>query len=225
MACAAWWRCSCRRTRAAVACAAGWRCSCGRTRAAVACAAGWRCSCGRTRAAVACAAGWRCSCGRTRTAMACGAGRVRGTRLPSIGRGDCAQLSPGCWPVLSCGQWHADAARFRATGDHQGWPSRTPGVAGPPGCTTNGRREGKTTETPPRCGGVLPPLMPVRDIRDQAQQQSLIPERRTCTAVRGRSVLRCSGRANHRDPVTPPHLPGGKPGSGPPPGRRFSAAD
>ena len=32
---------------------------------------------------------------------------------------------------------------------------------------------------------------------------------------------RCSGRANHRDPVTPPHLPGGKPGSGPPPGRDF----
>src|SRR5713226_8571694 len=35
--------------------------------------------------------------------------------------------------------------------------------------------------------------------------------------------LRCprSGRANHRDPVTPPHLLGGKPGSGPPPGRDF----
>ena len=35
--------------------------------------------------------------------------------------------------------------------------------------------------------------------------------------------LRCprSGRANHRDPVTPPHLPGGEPGSGPPPGRKF----
>src|SRR5258707_6010597 len=41
------------------------------------------------------------------------------------------------------------------------------------------------------------------------------------SAVRGRSVLRCSGRANHHDPVTPPHLPGGKPGSGPPPGRDF----
>ena len=27
--------------------------------------------------------------------------------------------------------------------------------------------------------------------------------------------------ANHRDPVMPPHLPGGKPGSGPPPGRKF----
>ena len=47
----------------------------------------------------------------------------------------------------------------------------------------------------------------------------------TCTAVGGRSVLRCSGRANHRDPVTPPHLPGGEPGSGPPPGRNLSAAD
>jgi len=34
-----------------------------------------------------------------------------------------------------------------------------------------------------------------------------------------------SGRANHRDPVALPHLPGGKPGSGPPPGRKFSAAD
>jgi pyridoxine 4-dehydrogenase len=43
--------------------------------------------------------------------------------------------------------------------------------------------------------------------------------------LRRGSVLRCSGRANHRDPVTPPHLPGGKPGSGPPPGRKFSAAD
>jgi Aldo/keto reductase family len=27
--------------------------------------------------------------------------------------------------------------------------------------------------------------------------------------------------ANHRDPVTPAHLPGGKPGSGPPPGRKL----
>ncbi len=39
--------------------------------------------------------------------------------------------------------------------------------------------------------------------------------------VHGRSGLRCSGRANHRDQVTPPHLPGGKPGGGPPPGRKF----
>ena len=37
----------------------------------------------------------------------------------------------------------------------------------------------------------------------------------------GRSGLRCSGRANHQDQVTPPHLPGGKPGSGPPPGGKF----
>jgi len=37
------------------------------------------------------------------------------------------------------------------------------------------------------------------------------------TAVRGRSVLRCSGRANHHDPVTRPHLPDSKPGSGSPP--------
>jgi hypothetical protein len=42
-----------------------------------------------------------------------------------------------------------------------------------------------------------------------------------CTAVRGRSVLRCSGRANHHDPVTAPHLPGGKSGSGAPPGWKF----
>jgi epsilon-lactone hydrolase len=31
----------------------------------------------------------------------------------------------------------------------------------------------------------------------------------------------CFGRANHRDPVTRPHLPDGKPGSGPFPGRTF----
>ena len=39
----------------------------------------------------------------------------------------------------------------------------------------------------------------------------------------GPSSLWCprSGRANHQDPVTPPNLPGGKPGSGPPPGRPF----
>ena len=30
---------------------------------------------------------------------------------------------------------------------------------------------------------------------------------------------------NHRDPVTTSHLAGGQPGSGPPPGRKFSAAD
>jgi hypothetical protein len=29
------------------------------------------------------------------------------------------------------------------------------------------------------------------------------------------------GRANHRDPVTPPHLPGSKPESSPPPGRKL----
>jgi hypothetical protein len=41
------------------------------------------------------------------------------------------------------------------------------------------------------------------------------------TAVRRRSVLRCSGRANHQDPVMSPNLPGGKPGSGPPFGRKI----
>ncbi len=34
-----------------------------------------------------------------------------------------------------------------------------------------------------------------------------------------------SGRANHHDRVTPPHLPGGNPGGGPPASRKFSAAD
>jgi hypothetical protein len=43
----------------------------------------------------------------------------------------------------------------------------------------------------------------------------------TFAAVSGRFVLRCSGRANHRDPVMPPHLPEGKTGSGRPPGRKF----
>jgi hypothetical protein len=43
-------------------------------------------------------------------------------------------------------------------------------------------------------------------------------------------ALFCSGplpsaAANHRDPMTPPHLPGSKADSGPPPGRRFSEAD
>ena len=32
---------------------------------------------------------------------------------------------------------------------------------------------------------------------------------------------RCSGRANHQDPVTPPHRPGGNPGSDPLAGREF----
>jgi hypothetical protein len=50
------------------------------------------------------------------------------------------------------------------------------------------------------------------------------PATSTFTAARGRSGLRCSGRANHRDQVRPAHLPGGKPGSGPPPGRKFPAA-
>ena len=39
------------------------------------------------------------------------------------------------------------------------------------------------------------------------------------------SVLRCSGRANHRDPVTPSHLPGGKPGKWPASRQELSAAD
>src|SRR6266516_6440387 len=81
-----------------------------------------------------------------RTAMAYGAGQVRGTRLPLVGRGDCAQLSPECWPgpvlrPVACGR-----RAVQGDGDHRGWPSRTPGVAGPPGCTTNGHREGETAK-------------------------------------------------------------------------------
>ena len=41
---------------------------------------------------------------------------------------------------------------------------------------------------------------------------------------RSRPSMPRSGRANHRDLVTLPHLPGGKPGSGPPPGRNFGIA-
>ncbi len=39
----------------------------------------------------------------------------------------------------------------------------------------------------------------------------------------GRPVLRCSGHADHQDQVTPPNLPGGKPGSGPSPGGDFGS--
>jgi transposase len=44
----------------------------------------------------------------------------------------------------------------------------------------------------------------------------------TFTPVHSRAGLRCSGRANHRDQVTPPHLPSGNVGGGPLPGRDFS---
>jgi epsilon-lactone hydrolase len=50
----------------------------------------------------------------------------------------------------------------------------------------------------------------------QAVQHQAGPAGGRCLAV-----LRRSGRVNHCDPVTPPHLPGGKPGSGAPPGRTF----
>src|SRR6266704_166405 len=55
----------------------------------------------------------------------------------------------------------------------------------------------------------------------QSKATAKRPATSTFTPVHGRSGLRCSGRANHQDQVTPPHLPGGKPGSGPPPGREF----
>lgn len=75
----------------------------------MACAARRRCPSGRTATAMACDVGRRCSYGRMRTAMAYGAGWVRGTRLPSVGRGDCARLPPGCWPgpvlrPVACGR-------------------------------------------------------------------------------------------------------------------------
>ena len=41
------------------------------------------------------------------------------------------------------------------------------------------------------------------------------PATSTFTPVHGRSGLRCSGRANHQDQVTAPHLPGGNGGRGP----------
>jgi hypothetical protein len=63
---------------------------------------------------------WR-SRGRVRTVMAYGAGQMRGTRL---GLWSGAEIALGCHPDagrgLSCGQWRADAARFRATGSPKG---------------------------------------------------------------------------------------------------------
>jgi hypothetical protein len=64
-------------------------------------------------------------------------------------------------------------------------------------------------------------LSPVRGAM-QSRATAKRPATGTCTPVHGRSGLRCSGRANHQDQVTPPHLPGGKPGGGPPPGGAFS---
>jgi hypothetical protein len=68
---------------------------------------------------------------------------------------------------------------------------------------------------PGRSAQALSPARPAAQSRRWQRLAGTI----TCTAVRGRPVLRCSGRANHHDPVTPSNLPGGKPGSGPPPGR------
>jgi hypothetical protein len=41
---------------------------------------------------------------------------TRDTYWPSIGRGFALGCHPDAGPGLSCGQWRADAARFRATG-------------------------------------------------------------------------------------------------------------
>src|SRR5215831_3746256 len=67
---------------------------------------------------------------------------------PSLGRRDCARLPPGCWPEpvlppVACGR-----RAGQGDGEHPGgWPSRTLGGAGPPGCLTNRRREGETRKT------------------------------------------------------------------------------
>jgi len=66
------------------------------------------------------------------------------------------------------------------------------------------------------CPGALSPARGAAQSRATAK----LAGTSTFAAVHRRSVLRCSGRANHRDPVTPPHLPGGKTDSGRPPGRR-----
>ena len=47
------------------------------------------------------------------------------------------------------------------------------------------------------------------------------PERSGQTPSPARVTAQHSGHANHLDPMMPVHLPGGKPGSGPPPGRPF----
>src|ERR1039457_873458 len=70
---------------------------------------------------------------------------------------------------------------------------------------------------PPVCPGALSPVR----VAAQSKATAKRPATSTFTPVHGRSVLRCSGRANHRDQVMPPHLPGGNAGSGPPPGREF----
>jgi len=63
--------------------------------------------------------------------VAYGAGQMRGTR---IAFGKAQRLRSAATRILAktcpCGQWRADAARFRATGSPpRGWPSHTLGVA------------------------------------------------------------------------------------------------
>src|ERR1700730_2368372 len=60
----------------------------------------------------------------------------------------------------------------------------------------------------------------------QAQDRSSAVQRARELRLLAAGHTRSSGGhrisvANHRDPVRPPHLPGGKPGSGRPPGRKF----
>src|SRR5215475_14547041 len=88
-----------------------------------------------------------------RTAVAYGVGLVRWTRLPSVRRGDCAQLSPGCWPgsvlrPVACGR-----RAVQGDGDHQRMAVTHAGCCGPPGCTTGGHREVKTAK-PAMCSAL-----------------------------------------------------------------------
>jgi hypothetical protein len=64
--------------------------------------------------------------------------------------------------------------------------------------------------------------MSIPSLKDGAQGRRPGPGRNQHPhGRRGESAWRCSGRANHHHPVSPPRLPGGEPGSGPPPGRKF----
>ena len=81
-----------------------------------------------------------------------------------------------------------------------------------------GRGANRTSPGRPRPSGMIPQFL--TEVPDQSgRSDDRPPERRTLIPQHPRRQL----SANHRDPVTPPHLPGGKPGSGPPPGRNFSS--
>src|SRR5215831_8000668 len=94
--------------------------------------------------------GWgRGSYGWMMTVTAYDAGPMRGTRLSlRLGAKIALGLPPGCWPepVLRSVAYGRRAGQ--GDGEHPGgWPSRTLGGAGPPGCPTIRRREGETRKT------------------------------------------------------------------------------